>query len=299
MPTPATFLPDLRSPKSPKRFFAFSKEPLPPLPPLPLSGAYSPPPLTIPLTPNSSYSSGKSPTLGYGAQIVRRPSDARRGMRQPLTAGLVTSSASREESRPFAPTSAPMLRPVPNPPLMRASPPHRLLPLSSQASNSLRERKPNLKLKSSISSTTSSNSPSWDTPESDWDRTSRRSTVRPPPRMRPPSPFSATLLSQSTRPSPNSSSHVLVTLAFGYSLDDPPSNTTVTLSWEHLRYSGGYVVRFIEHHLNQRAEEEAKPEMTDGESADETDSDLASDSGLDALLRYAKSPTSSGLADKG
>ena len=50
------------------------------------------------------------------------------------------------------------------------------------------------------------------------------------------------------------------------------------------------MVRFIEHHLNQSAEEEAKPEMTDGESADESDSDLASDSGLDALLRYANTP---------
>jgi len=282
MAPPSAFLPDLRSPRSPKRFFNFSKDPLPPLPPPAPTAAYSPPPVKVTHTANSSFSSNNSSPLGQGAQIVRRPSDARRAMRQPFTAGLPTSTSSRGDFRESPPASAPMLRPRPSQPSM-PSPPHEVKPMRPQVSISHLDRRSTLKLKPSISSTSSSISPSSDTPEWEWGIRSRRSTVRPPPRPSPPSPFNAILLSHSSRPSPTASSHVLINLSFGYSLDDPPSNNTITIPWERICRAGGHLARFVERHLGDEAEEEGKPDMTDGESAD--DSDLDSDYGLGELLR--------------
>ncbi len=287
----ATLLPDLRSPKSPRRFFIFSRDPLPPLPPLPPTFACSPPPTKVSHTPNSSYSSclsTNSSSLGCGAQVVRRPSDARRTMKQPLTAGLVTSSLSREKLRSPGPTSAPVSRSRPSQPSMKYSPP---IQGSPPVSNSLptvqRHRRSILKVKTSIASTYSSSSPlctpSHDDHQSDWDARSRRVTVRPPPKQNPPSPFAATLLLHSTCPSPTSSSHTLITLSFAYALDDPPTNIPVTIPWDALRHVGGHLVRFVEQHLGGNSVEEGKPGLTDGERAEE--SDLDSDHSLGALLR--------------
>ena len=71
-----SILPDLK-PKSPRRFFTFS--PLgsitsPPVPKLPSPGSSG-------HTPQSSVSSSASYALGGGAQVVRTPSEARRGMK--------------------------------------------------------------------------------------------------------------------------------------------------------------------------------------------------------------------------
>lgn len=114
----------------------------------------------------------------------------------------------------------------------------------------------------------------------------RRTTVRPPPRLALP-PFHALLTSKSTRPAPTGKNEILVVLEFGYSLDDPPKNTSVTLPWVVLGGAGGHLVRFIKDNLTDEEEERCvsmAPEMTDGSSAE--DSDLDSDSyDLNDLLR--------------
>ena len=278
--SPSTaFLTDVRSPKSPKRFFNFSRDPLPPLPPLPPSGACSPSLVKESQTSISPYSSPTSSALGNGAQVVRRPSDARREMRQPLTAGLVSSSSSREDLRQPAPTSAFSLIRRPSQPSLKSS---SLNDRSLVTPAKVPSQRSNLKVQTSMSSTASFYSTSIH--ESDVESQSRRATVRPPPRPNPTSPFAATLLSHSSRPNPTASSHTLVILSFAYSLDDPPINNNVTMPWEKLRRAGGHLVRFIERHLHEEAEDDLKPDMTDGESAE--DSDLESDYGLGALLRF-------------
>ena len=115
-------------------------------------------------------------------------------------------------------------------------------------------------------------------------RDDRRLTVRPPPpRMAlPPTPFTATLLSKTTRASPTAKSETLITLEFGYSLDDSPRTSRAVIPWPVLIHAGGHVVRFIQEHLEEEGEED-RPDMTDGSSAEE--SDLESEYGLDALLK--------------
>ena len=288
MSASATVSPDIRSPKSPKRFFFnFSREPLPPLPPLPSNIALSPVSITTSLhTPNSSFSSVNSSTLGHGAQVVRRPSDARREMRQPLTAGLsMTSSLSKEDlRRPPTPTSAPMLRIRPSQPNLVGLPPSGPVTIPVKTVSTPRNRPTTLKVETSLSSTNSSYAASNVLNELDFEIQSRRSTARPPLRPNPPRPFYATLVAHSTRPSPTSASHMFITLSFGFSMDEPPKNDSVTIPWENLRSNGGHLAHFIALHLTDGNGEQTKPEMTDGESAEE--SDLESDYGLGALLRY-------------
>ncbi|KAK4683516.1 hypothetical protein P7C73_g6733, partial [Tremellales sp. Uapishka_1] len=114
----------------------------------------------------------------------------------------------------------------------------------------------------------------------------RPSQTSPPKGPCPPIPFSATLLSHSKKYSPTLASSVLITLEFAYSLDDPPRNVPVTLPLDLLRRLGQdiHLVAFIERQLDEG--ERLEPDLTDGESA--ADSDLESDYGLSALLRYVK-----------
>jgi hypothetical protein len=120
----------------------------------------------------------------------------------------------------------------------------------------------------------------------------------PPPTVALPTPtptirdFRATLLSKSTRPSPTSHSETLITLTFGYTLDDPTKNTDVILPLERLQRAGGELLRFVESHLEGGGDrgsgvssvEKIQPEMTDGSSAEESDLD-SDEYGLSALLR--------------
>ncbi|WVQ81472.1 hypothetical protein IAT38_003596 [Cryptococcus sp. DSM 104549] len=148
---------------------------------------------------------------------------------------------------------------------------------------------------------------------------SHRTTVKPPPRLaslptETPSaavvPFSATLLACSRKPllaAPGGISNeqqrglTLVTMEFAYSLSEPRRNESVTLPLEALKLGGGRLLEWVEGCVRAQEEVEARekerekgerkvmPEMTDGESAEE--SDIESGYDLDALLReeYLKS----------
>ncbi|ORY33099.1 hypothetical protein BCR39DRAFT_521237 [Naematelia encephala] len=128
-----SMIPDLRPPRSPRRFFSFSKnQDVPPLPPLP----------TVPPLPSldrahgaahwpkshghnhsssySSTSSTKSPPF-IGAQIVRRPSEAVRGMKTPVTPVSAAPTAAVRHTRKqsteymsYAPSTAPVLPNLPS-----------------------------------------------------------------------------------------------------------------------------------------------------------------------------------------
>ena len=94
-------LPDLRPPKSPRRFFAFTPIVIPALPSLPAGlvrsksdAAYTP------SSPTSSFSSSPVPgrdslRAGAGVEIVRTPAEALRGLRR--------SKAGSERTRPSLP----------------------------------------------------------------------------------------------------------------------------------------------------------------------------------------------------
>jgi hypothetical protein len=129
-------------------------------------------------------------------------------------------------------------------------------------------------------------------------------------------PFGATLLSCSTRQAAPGEDITLITIHFAYSLEDKPDTSCVTLPLSALLSTGGQLIRFVEDQLarlnseaptvqerrmsaasdytdrNALAEgmeghEELRPEMTDGESAEESDVD--SEYGLTTLLRYVRS----------
>ncbi|WWD06834.1 hypothetical protein V865_004930 [Kwoniella europaea PYCC6329] len=131
---------------------------------------------------------------------------------------------------------------------------------------------------------------------------SNRSTVRPlPPASRTSTrlsvlqtSFHATILEDTSRPLPSGQSDlVLLNLEFAYSLDDKPNNEKVILPIEVVRqYGSNRLVDWLDRYLNRSENGNDKkvistvttiPEMTDGESAEE--SDLESDNGLTALLR--------------
>ncbi|OCF79134.1 hypothetical protein I204_01080 [Kwoniella mangroviensis CBS 8886] len=131
---------------------------------------------------------------------------------------------------------------------------------------------------------------------------SNRSTVRPlPPASRTSTrlsgvqtPFHATILEDASRPLPAGQSDlVLLNLEFAYSLDDKPNNEKVILPIEVVRqYGSNRLVDWLDRYLTRSGNGNNKkvistvttiPEMTDGESEEE--SDLESDNGLTALLR--------------
>ena len=135
---------------------------------------------------------------------------------------------------------------------------------------------------------------------------SNRSTVKPLPRSsslpRIETPFSAALLLCIRKSLPKLSSGeqdsiTLINIEFAYSFADPPRNESVTLPLETLKKGGGKLYDWVmdclktqEYEEEKKAEEKEAireekklPEMTDGESAEESDWD--SDGDLSALLR--------------
>ena len=99
----------------------------------------------------------------------------------------------------------------------------------------------------------------------------------------PPTPFTAVLL-ELIRRSAGSLNQTVVTLEFAYALDEPHRSMPVSLPLEVINLAGGHLGSWIENRLD--VDTDTKPELTDGESAE--DSDLDSDEwGLGALLRYA------------
>ncbi|WVW79445.1 hypothetical protein I302_101414 [Kwoniella bestiolae CBS 10118] len=132
---------------------------------------------------------------------------------------------------------------------------------------------------------------------------SNRSTVRPTPPARTTlnqrrysaiqTPFHATILEDKVRVLPDGQDDlVLLNFEFAYSLDDKPINEKVILPIEVIRQQGqSKLLDWIERYLSRVSGNSKKvistvttiPEMTDGESAEE--SDLESDNGLTALLR--------------
>jgi hypothetical protein len=173
-----------------------------------------------------------------------------------------------------------------------------------------RERSNNRKSYHTEKTITPHNRQTYDTHKAPLDkdelRALRRTTIRPPPKVPPPStpvvgdyptvPFSATLLSKTTRASPTTESECLVTLQFSYDLDSDRSRgpkdgkqdrggaSSVILPWSVLQQVPGNLTNFLRKHLDEPLEEEPpRPELTDGSSAEE--SELESVYGLTALLR--------------
>lgn len=123
-------------------------------------------------------------------------------------------------------------------------------------------------------------------------RSLRRTTIRPARRDESTTsaaqPFTATLLSKTVKPSPTALSHILIRLEFGFSTDDPPDATGVTIPWPTLRVHGGELVRWLDALIPDGEAEgkgEGQPEMTDGSSAEESDSD---EFDLNRLLRWVR-----------
>lgn len=115
-------------------------------------------------------------------------------------------------------------------------------------------------------------------------------------------PFHAALLSCTRKPLPKLSSGeqdsiTLINIDFAYSFSDPPRNESVILPLEMLQKGGGKLNDWLMDCLKAQEDEEEKkaekkeeireerklPEMTDGESAEESDWD--SDCNLIVLLR--------------
>ncbi|WWC63952.1 uncharacterized protein I303_106558 [Kwoniella dejecticola CBS 10117] len=107
-------------------------------------------------------------------------------------------------------------------------------------------------------------------------------------------PFHATMLQDKVQllPDPNSPNLILLNLEFAYSLDEKPNNEKVIIPLQILqKQAPNQLVAWIERYLSRSQISDKKvvstvttiPEMTDGESAEE--SDLESDNGLNALLR--------------
>jgi len=351
-----TFL-DIRPPKSPRRFFfPFSKSPtpqtshpfqssqtLPPIPPIPTIPLPSTPTVTPydptsqfqrkSHTPSSSASSGSG--LGFGATVVRRPSDALRCVQKPSikTAPPTRPRPPSQTGKPHSPRFAKSVEELWVPPTpstaplkyQKFSPPARPVRYDAPASAgyggtksvrhpSISAREYRLELKGSFTSLSSFASspvavpceashasrplgeitrvtpPSEGSGRSDGDcdaKKDRRTTARPPLPVGPPpsTPFHALLTSKTKRAGPTHKADVVIVLEFGYSLDDPPKNSSVVIPWALLRQAGGHLVNFVRDHLGETSSRSSAPEMTDGSSADE--SDLESDTyDLNDLLRW-------------
>jgi hypothetical protein len=122
--------------------------------------------------------------------------------------------------------------------------------------------------------------------------TDKRSTIRPAPRSQlPPIPFSHHLISHTTHPAPGLDSSTIITLDFAFSTDERCKNDSVKLTWEVLKRGGGHLAEVVEKLLGGKAQnqrgslesEKSDPDLTDGSSSE--DSELASEYGLEALLR--------------
>lgn len=285
LPQPVKETPRL-PPKSPKRFWAFSTQVAVPLPPMP--------DMSISHGRSNSAGSG-SISLGAGAEVIRRPSQASRGMRQhakvdsrerhprpapapPIVETLELDKQIDSLSLTMEPTSAPL--PDTSPIVNTAS---QSIPVTAP----LRTRNSRASLKSTRSKIV--------------DENDRRATIRPPPRSAlPPIPFSHYLLSSDTRPAPSKESRVVITLEFAYSTDDQCRNDPVRLTLEMLKRGGGHLYNVVQeevakhdqgdkvgHKTEQRDSLESqgsRPDLTDGETTSE-ESELDSEYGLEALLK--------------
>lgn len=266
-------------PKSPKRFWAFSTQVTSPLPP-------------IPDMPGHARSNSANSLLGTGAEIIRRPSEAARGMKQnakverraqdpsPRSPIHHTEMEAIEARFEAVTTTEPRSAPLPSMPLS-----YDTIPPALPVTAPLRTKNSRTSMRS-----TRSRHP---------DEHDRRATIKPPPRSAlPPIPFSSHLLSVETRPAPTSESSTIVTLEFAYSTDDQCKNDPVKLTLEMLKRGGGHLVGVIEEELSKRDKagrgkseqrdslesERSGPGMTDdGETSEE--SELDSEYGLEALLR--------------
>jgi hypothetical protein len=114
----------------------------------------------------------------------------------------------------------------------------------------------------------------------------RRATIKSPARPVTPSPFHAILKAKTTSTAPMSKSETLITLEFGYSLDDTPKNTSVCLPWAMLAKAGGHLVQFVKVNLSDEEDqcECGVPDMTDGSSAEDSDRESGTYD-LNGLLR--------------
>jgi hypothetical protein len=229
--------------------------------------------------------------MGSGPEIIRRPSEAARTMKQRMRADhsrnvgpgpmeLTDMEIIGEEFEAMMkePTTAPL-------PSSSTRSAHgdqsRIIPVTAP-----------LRTKNSRSSLKSVKA-------RNQDEVDKRATIKPPPRTTlPPIPFSYTLLSHTTFPTPSSESSTIITLEFAYSTDEKCKNDSVKLTLEVLRRGGGHLLDVVEKLLGERPvkgrggaeqrgsleSERSNPELTDGESSEESEFD--SEYGLEALLRY-------------
>lgn len=303
----------------------FSSSTAPPVPTLPTQPIPSPPRLrtsvsasAIPLSTSArghyrthsslakfTPASGTdfSPTLGSGAQVVRTPSEARRGIMKVRQKAVPRPTIAQSADLPMmeecdrrvslsitarAPSSAPL------------GTEKGLHKSSCMATVGNRDRDENRK-----SSRRSHIIPSS---ARDSERTHRATFIPPSIPTSVPTqttvPFSAALLDITQKPAPTSSDQILVKLESGFSLDERSNTSTITLPYEILQRGGGLLGRFVQGHLeemkdraDQAADEEdririvsdvpsfgSKPGMTDGDSASESDLD-SEEYGSSALLR--------------
>lgn len=261
---------------------------MPPLPPVPDMSGHS-----------RSGSTGS--ILGTGAELIRRPSEAARGMKQ----------QSKLVIRPPLPT-------LPQPPTNRENmetmsissqctgtttmePRSAPLPAISTTRHDNNTSPPDLPVTAPLRAK-SSRSSIKSTRSRHPDECDRRATIRPPPQSAlPPVPFTYHLLSHETRPAPTVESSTVITLEFAYSTDEQRKNDPVRLTLEMLKRGGGHLVKVIEEELSKRDQvgrsgvqrdslesERSGPSMTDGETSEESDlssSELDSGYGLEALLK--------------
>ena len=253
-------------PKSPKRFWAFSTQSPPPLPVMPA---------------HVRSSSTNSIGLGTGAEIVRRPSEASRTMKQrakldrssrnvgpgPMELTDMEIMGKEFETMIIEPTTAPL----PSIPF-RHGDTGRILPATAP-----------LRTKSSQTSFKSLKPKSQEAID-------KRSTIKPAPRSQlPPIPFSHHLVSHNIRPALGTESSTIVTLEFAFSTDENCKNDSVKLTWDVLKRGGGHLGELVEKLLGTKSQrgslesEKSNPDLTDGSSSE--DSGLGSEYGLEALLR--------------
>lgn len=282
-PAPPRDLP----PKSPKRFWAFSAHTPTPVPPLPAM-------------PSHIRSSSTNPIgLGTGAEIIRRPSEAARTMKQRSEKKLSRSSRSLGPA-PMELTDMEVLGKEFD--VMMQEPNTAPLPSHHFGHGELPRLLPSTAPLRTKSSRTSLKSMKAKPQEEIEERgTDKRATIKPPPRtLLPPIPFSYHLISQTSRPAKGSESSVIVTVDFAYSTDEKCANNSVKLTWEILKRGGGHLCEAVEKLLSARPQkgrggleqrgsmesQKSNPDLTDGESSE--DSELGSEEygiDLEALLR--------------
>jgi hypothetical protein len=239
-------------------------------------------------------SSTNSIGLGTGAEIIRRPSEAPRTMKQRSERKYDRGSRNSGPG-PMALTDMEVLGKEFD--TMMQEPNTAPLPLQNYGQGELPRMLPAtapLRTKSCRSSLKSVKA-------NRHEETDKRATIEPPPRtLLPPIPFSYHLISQTSRPASDLDSSTIITLDFAYSTEEKCANNSVKLTWETLKRGGGHLTDTIDKLLNVRQQkgragleqrgslesEKSNPDLTDGESSE--DSELGSEEygiDLEALLR--------------